>query len=187
MQTTDGIITDLQKRMAGAIASYKHSLAGLRVGRASASLLDPIKAEVYGNITPINQLGTISATDARLLTIQIWDKSAVKPVEKAIINSGLGLNPLTDGLSIRIPIPDLSNERRKELTKKASEYAEQAKIAIRNVRRDSIEDLKKLEKEKKISEDELKSYTSNVQKITDSHITQIGELVEQKSQEIMNI
>ena len=181
------IISDLTKRMEGAIASLKHSLSGLRAGRASVNILDPIKVELYGNDMPVSQLGTISTPDARTLSIQVWDKSAVKEVEKAILNSGLGFNPIVDGQLIRILIPNLSEDRRKELVKKANEYSEQSKISIRNVRRDGIDTFKKLEKAKDISEDELRDITEEIQKLTDKYVKNIDDTISQKSQEIINI
>lgn len=185
--TYTAILEDVDRRMEGAISSLKHSLSGLRTGRASASILDPIKVEMYGDFVPINQVGAVSVPESRLLTIQVWDKSAVKAIEKAISNSGLGLNPSVDGQLIRIPIPDLSEERRKELNKKAGEYTEQTKVAVRNVRRDGMDALKKLEKNKELSEDELKLHGNEIQKLTDDHIRKIDDLLTQKSKEILSI
>jgi ribosome recycling factor len=181
------ILEDIAKRMDGALENLRHSLAGLRTGRASVSLLDPIKVEVYGSMLPINQLGTISLPESRMLSVQVWDKENVKVVEKAISASGLSLNPLVEGQIIRVAIPDLSEERRKELTKKANEYTELCKIAIRNVRRDGMDIFKQKEKNKEISEDILESYSEKVQKLTDQHITKTDELVKKKNTEIMEI
>lgn len=181
------IFSDLIKRMEGALASLNHSLNGLRTGRASVNILDPIKVDVYGSDMPISQLATVSAPDARTLNIQVWDKSVVKEIEKAILNSGLGFNPIIDGQLIRIPIPNLSEERRKELVKKAHEYSEQSKISIRNIRRDGIDVFKKLEKSKDISEDELRDATEEIQKLTDKYVKNIDDILSEKSQEIINI
>ena len=185
--SAEDIKQDLQKRMDGAITSFKHTLSGLRTGRASASLLDPIKVEIYGDFIAINQIATISVPEARTINVQVWDKSSVKAVEKAISNAGLGLNPVSDGQLVRVPIPDLSEQRRKELSKKVGEYAEHARIALRNIRRDSIDDLKKMEKDKAISEDELKTNTTEIQKITDSYNSKVEELSIAKSKEIMGV
>src|ERR671917_1714013 len=148
--------SDLQRRMHGAVEALKHDLVGLRTGRASTALLDPIQVEVYGSQMPLNQVATVSVPEPRMLTVQVWDRSNVTPVEKAIRNAGLGINPITDGQNIRLPIPDLTQERRKELAKLAGQYAEKARIAIRNVRRDGMEMLKEDEKKKEISEDDRK-------------------------------
>ncbi len=179
------IIENLDKRMESSITNLKHTLSGLRAGRASTSLLEPVKVEVYGSIMPISQLGTVSAPEPRMLTVQVWDKANTKAVEKAILNAGLGLNPIAESQTIRIPLPDLSEERRKELAKKASEYVEHSKVAIRNVRRDGIDELKKLEKSKNISEDELKSYSEEVQKLTDKYVKKTEEVGLEKAKEIM--
>lgn len=156
------------------------------MGRASASLLDPIKVEAYDSLMPLNQLGAVSTPDARTILVQVWDKDSAKPVEKAIRESGLGLNPIAEGTVIRIPIPELSEERRKELVKKGYEYTEQAKIAIRNVRRDGMDALKKLEKDKLISEDDLKYLSDEIQKITDIHTKKAEEITALKAKEIIN-
>lgn len=187
MSTPADVISDVKKRMDGGLNSLKHSLNSLRTGRASVSLLDPIKAEVYGSFMPLNQLGTVSAPEPRLIVVQVWDKESAKAVEKAIANAGLGLNPITEGNVIRVPIPDLSEERRKEFVKKASEYCEQAKIALRNVRRDGIEVIKKLEKDKQISEDDMKHYSDEIQKITDDHVKKADEATQAKAKEIMSV
>ncbi len=178
---------EINKRMDGSLSSLQHSLNGLRTSRASISLLDPIKAEMYGSLMPLNQLGNISAPEAKLLVIQLYDKSAAPHVEKAIRNSGLGLNPIADGNLIRIPLPDLSAERRNELAKKAREYAEQTKIAIRNIRRDANDNIKAAHKNNEISEDEMKNYLDEVQKSTDLHIKKTDDLTETKAAEIIKI
>jgi ribosome recycling factor len=181
------IILDMKKRMDGAIHSLKHSLNGLRTGRASASLLDPIKIEAYGSYMPITQVGTINVPEAKLITVQVWDKSQVSAVEKAIRDSGLGLNPMSDGNLVRVPLPDLSEQRRKELCKKAGEYAEQSKIAVRNIRRDAMDGFKALEKSKEISEDEFRAKSDEVQKITDDFTKKIDQTVSEKEKEIMTV
>jgi ribosome recycling factor len=176
---------DLERRMQGAVDSLKHDLAGLRTGRANTSLLDPVTVEVYGSNMPLNQIATVSAPEPRLLSVQVWDKSNVTPVEKAIRNAGLGINPITDGQNIRLPIPDMTEERRKELVKLAHNYAEKAKIAARNVRRDGNDDLKADEKKKEISEDDRKRLETEVQKLTDTAITDIDTALASKEKEIL--
>ncbi len=187
MNTPTEVIADVKKRMEGALSSLKHLLNGLRTGRATVSLLDPIKVEVYGSLMPLNQLASISAPEPRLIVVQVWDKESAKPVEKAIANSGLGLNPIAEGNVVRVPIPDLSEERRRELAKKANEYCEQSKIALRNVRRDGIEVIKRQEKDKQISEDDMKHFSDEIQKITDDHTKKADEATQAKSKEIMSI
>src|SRR6476660_8955851 len=164
---------DLKRRMHGAVEALKHDLTGLRTGRASTALLDPVQVEVYGAMMPLNQVGTVSVPEPRLISVQVWDKSNLNSVEKAIRNAGLGINPIVDGQLIRLPIPDLTEERRKELAKLASSYAEKARIAVRNVRRDGMDALKTDEKKKDISEDEHKRLDAEVQKMTDDTITDI--------------
>lgn len=181
------VITDLKKRMEGSVNSLKHSLNGLRTGRASVALLDPIKVEAYGQVMPLNQVGTVSAPEAKLLVVQVWDAGLVHAVEKAIYNSGLGLNPMSDGQLVRVPLPDLSEQRRKELSKKAHEYGEQARISIRNIRRDGMEAFKKLEKDKQISEDEHHKKSEEVQKITDEYSKKVDQAVIDKEKDIMTI
>jgi ribosome recycling factor len=177
---------DLQRRMHGAVEVLKHDLGGLRTGRASTALLDPIQVEVYGANMPINQIATISAPEPRLLSVQIWDRSNVGAVERAIRNAGLGINPITDGQNIRLPIPDLTEERRRELAKLAHQYAEKAKVAVRNVRRDGMDALKTDEKKREISEDEHKRLDVEVQKLTDETIAEIDAVVASKDKEIMH-
>jgi ribosome recycling factor len=176
---------DLQRRMDGATESLKHDLVGLRTGRASTALLDPITVEVYGAQMPINQVATVSAPEPRLLSVQVWDKANVNSVEKAIRSAGLGLNPISDGQMIRLPIPDLTEERRKELAKLAGQYAEKARIAVRNVRRDGMDALKLDEKKHEISEDERKRLETEVQKMTDATIADIDSASHAKEQEIL--
>ena len=176
---------DIQRRMHGAVEALKHDLVGLRTGRASISLLDPVNVAVYGANMPINQVATVSAPESRMLSVQVWDKSNVGPVEKAIRSAGLGLNPITDGTTIRLPIPDLTEERRKELAKLASQYAEKARIAVRNVRRDGMEALKTDEKKHEISEDEHKRLGVEVQKFTDDTIKEIDDVLYAKDREIL--
>jgi len=176
---------DLERRMAGAVEALKSDLTGLRTGRASVNLLDPIVVTVYGASMPLNQVATVTAPESRLLTVQVWDKSVVGPVDKAIRSAGLGLNPIVDGQMLRLPIPDLTEERRKELAKLAGQYAEKAKIAVRNVRRDGMDNLKTDEKKGEISEDERKRHESEVQKLTDSTIADIDAATAAKEKEIL--
>jgi ribosome recycling factor len=176
---------DLERRMNGAVESLKHDLQGLRTGRASTTLLDPVTVEVYGAHMPIAQVATVAAPEPRLLSVTVWDKSNVGPVEKAIRSAGLGLNPITDGQTLRLPIPDLTEERRKELAKLASQYAEKARIAARNVRRDGNDSLKADEKKGVYSEDERKRHETEVQKLTDSTIADIDAAAAAKEKEIL--
>ena len=176
---------DLDRRMHGAVEALKHDLQGLRTGRASVTLLDPVTVEVYGAHMPLNQAATVSAPEPRMLSVQVWDKSNVGPVDKAIRSAGLGLNPIVDGQTLRIPIPDLTEERRKELAKLVGQYAEKAKIAARNVRRDGMDSLKTDEKKGEISEDERKRHEAEVQKLTDSTIADIDSAAAAKEKEIL--
>ena len=176
---------DINRRMHGALENLKHDLAGLRTGRASTALLDPIQVEVYGANMPINQVATVSVPEPRLISVQVWDRSNISSVEKAIRNAGLGINPITDGQMIRLPIPDLTEERRKELAKLAGQYAEKARVAVRNVRRDGMDALKTDEKKKEISEDEHKRLDAEVQKMTDDTIKEIDAAAHAKEQEIL--
>ena len=178
---------DLRRRMEGAIEVLHKEFSGLRTGRASASLLDPVQVEIYGSTMPLNQVGSISVPEPRLLTVQVWDADAVKSVEKAIRESGLGLNPQPEGSLIRIPIPDLNEERRQELTKVAGKYAEAARISVRNVRRDGMETLKRSEKDGDISEDEHKKGSDDVQKLTDEMIQKIDTMLADKEKDIMTV
>ncbi|WP_294332745.1 ribosome recycling factor [uncultured Sphingomonas sp.] len=176
---------DLERRMAGAVESLKHDLTGLRTGRASTTLLDPVTVEVYGSHMPITQVATVSAPEPRLLSVQVWDKSNVGPVDKAIRSAGLGLNPIVDGQTLRLPIPDLTEERRKELAKLANQYAEKARIAARNVRRDGMDSLKTDEKKGVFGEDERKRHETDVQKLTDATIADIDAAAAAKEKEIL--
>src|SRR3954467_111621 len=176
---------DIQRRMHGAVEALKHDLGGLRTGRASVSLLEPVTVEVYGSHMPINQVASISAPEPRMLSVQVWDRSNVGAVEKAIRSAGLGLNPITDGTTLRLPIPDLTEERRKELAKLVGQYAEKARIAVRNVRRDGMEALKTDEKKHEISQDEHKRLETEVQKLTDETIKEIDSAADAKEKEIL--
>ena len=176
---------DLQKRMLGALEALKHDLSGLRTGRANIALLDTIKVEVYGSSMPLNQVATVSVPEPRMLSVQVWDKGNIQPVEKAIRSAGLGLNPMVDGPNIRLPIPDLTEERRKDLAKLTGQFAEKSRIAIRNVRRDGMDDLKADESKKEISEDDKKRLETEVQKLTDEMIAEADKLSEVKEQEIL--
>ena len=178
---------ELNRRMNGAVSALKSELAGLRTGRASAALLDPVKVEAYGNVMPINQVGTVGTPEPRLLTVQVWDKGLVKATDKAIREAGLGLNPQVEGQLLRIPIPELNEERRRELVKLAHKYAEQAKVAVRNIRRDGMEALKKAEKDHKIGQDEHHKLGDELQKLTDAHIHDIDHVLHGKEQEIMQV
>ncbi|OCC24914.1 ribosome recycling factor [Croceicoccus estronivorus] len=176
---------DIERRMAGAVDSLKSDLSGLRTGRANTTLLDPVQVEVYGALMPLNQVATVAAPEPRMLSVQVWDKSNLIAVEKGIAKAGLGLNPMIDGQTIRLPIPDLTQERRKELAKLAGQYAEKARIAIRNVRRDGMEALKEDEKKKEISEDERKRKEDEVQKLTDQYVKLADEAAAHKEKEIL--
>lgn len=178
---------DIQKRMKGAVQTLKQEFAGLRTGRASVSLLEPVHVDAYGSAMPLNQVGTVNAPEPRMLTVQVWDRGLVIAVDKAIRAAGLGLNPQVDGQLLRIPIPPLTEDRRKDLTKIASKYSESARVAVRNIRRDGMEHLKKLEKEHQISEDEHKKLSDKVQQSTDSHIKEIDEAFAAKEKEIMQV
>jgi ribosome recycling factor len=180
-------IKDVKRRMDGAIAALKQEFAGLRTGRATPQLLDPVKVEAYGSTVPINQVGAVTTPDARLIAVQVWDKGLVGAVDKAIRNAGLGLNPVVDGQTLRIPIPMLNEERRADLAKLAGKYAETARVAIRNVRRDGMDLLKRLEKDHEISEDDHKKRSADVQKATDAAIAEVDALLKTKEEEIMQV
>ena len=177
--------SDLERRMKGAVEALKHDLSGLRTGRANVGLLDPVQVEVYGQSMPLNQVATVTAPEPRLLSVQIWDRQNVGPVEKAIRSAGLGLNPINDGQLLRLPIPDLTEERRKELAKLCHQYAEKARIAIRNVRRDGMDTLKLDEKKHELSEDERKRHETEVQKLTDEMIKAADDAAAHKEKEIL--
>ena len=176
---------DIERRMAGAVESLKGDLAGLRTGRANTALLDPVVVEVYGSMMPLSQVATVSAPEPRMLSVQVWDRANVTAVEKGIAHANLGLNPMIDGQTLRLPLPDLTEERRKELAKLAGKYAEGAKVAIRNVRRDAMEALKDDEKKKEISEDERKRAEDEVQKLTDRFVAETDAAAEHKEKEIL--
>lgn len=177
---------DLQRRMDGAMASLKHEFASLRTGRASASIVDAIQVEAYGQMTPINQLGTVNVPEPRMVVINVWEKGMISKVEKAIRESGIGINPVTDGPLIRLPIPELNEERRKQLTKVAAGYAENAKVAIRNVRRDGMDQIKKA-KSAGMGEDDQKMWSEEVQDMTDKAIAAVDRALEAKQAEIMQV
>jgi ribosome recycling factor len=180
-------LNDIERRMDGALEALNREFGGLRTGRASPALLDPLTVDAYGSQMPLNQVGTVNAPEARLLTVQVWDQQLVKAVEKSVVESNLGLNPQTEGNLIRIPIPDLSEERRVELKKIAGKYAEQGKIAIRNVRRDGMDTLKQMERDGEISQDEQKLQSEEIQKLTDAQISKIDATLESKETEIMQV
>jgi ribosome recycling factor len=180
-------LEDLERRMNGANEVLHHEFAGLRTGRASTSLLEHVQVDAYGAPMPISQVGTVSAPDARTLTVQVWDQSLVAAVEKAIQNAGLGLNPFVDAQMVRVPIPELNQERRVEMTKIASKYAESARVAVRNVRRDGMDRLKKLEKDHQISKDEHRDLGEDIQKMTDNMIKKIDDSLNKKEQDILAV
>lgn len=180
-------LDDLLRRMEGAVSVLKSEFAGLRTGRASSAIMDPIVALAYGQETPINQLATISVPEPRMISVQVWDKSNAGAVEKAIRESSLGLNPIVEGTLMRIPLPELNEERRQEMVKVAHKYAEQAKVAVRHVRRDGMETLKKQEKNGDISEDDLHGMSTDVQELTDAHVNEIDEALATKEKEILTV
>jgi ribosome recycling factor len=181
------LINELQRRMDGALEALRREFGGLRTGRASAHLLDPIVVKAYGSDMPLLQVGTVNVPEPRMITVQVWDRGLVQAVEKAIRDSNLGLNPQSDGQLIRLPIPELSQERRQELTKLAHKYAEQGRVAVRNVRRDGMDSLKKMEKDGKISQDEHRHQSDAVQKLTDDHIKKVDETLAAKEREILQV
>lgn len=183
----DPDIDDIERRMNGAVDVLKREFAGLRTGRASIGLLEPITVDAYGAQMPMNQVGTIGVPDSRMLTVQVWDQGLISAVEKAIRESGLGLNPQTEGQLVRVPIPQLTEERRVELTKIANKYAEQARVAVRNVRRDGMDQLKKAEKDGDISQDEQRAWSDEIQEMTDKQIKTIDGALASKDQEIMQV
>jgi ribosome recycling factor len=180
-------LDDYKKRMDGALTALTHEFGGLRTGRASAAILDPIQVEAYGAVSPLNQVAGVTVPEPRMISVQVWDKSVVQAVDKAIRSANLGLNPIVDGQTLRIPVPPLTGERRTELTKVAAKYAETARVAVRNVRRDAMDHLKKLEKDHAISEDEHKRFGVEVQKATDEHIKKIDDALRHKEEEIMQV
>ena len=183
----DALLKDIRRRMDGALEALRKEFGGLRTGRASASLLEPVTVEAYGNAVPLNQVANINVPEPRMITVNVWDRGMVKAVDKAIRDAGLGLNPQTEGQTIRVPIPDLNEERRKELTKVAAKYAESTRIAVRNVRRDGIEALRKQEKDGDISQDEQKKLERDIQHLTDDHIKKVDETLAQKDKEILQV
>ncbi len=180
-------IKDIKRRMDGAIEALRREFAGLRTGRASVHLLDQVTVNAYGGEMPLNQVGTVNVPESRLITVQVWDRALVTAVERAIRDAGLGLNPSSEGQTVRVPIPELSQERRTEMTKIAHKYAEQARVAVRNVRRDGMDLLKRMEREGQISQDEHRHWAEEVQKVTDEHIQRIDENLAQKEKEIMQV
>jgi ribosome recycling factor len=183
----DALLKDLRRRMEGAFEALRKEFSGLRTGRASASLLDPITVEAYGNVMPLNQLATVSVPEPRLISVTVWDRAMAKAVDKAIREAGLGLNPQTEGAVIRVPIPDLTEDRRRELTKVAAKYAEQARVHVRNVRRDGLDPLKKKEKDGEISQDQHRKLQHDIQALTDEYIRKIDESLAQKDKEILQV
>lgn len=180
-------ITELRRRMDGALQVLKDEFSGLRTGRASVNMLEPVQVDAYGSRMPINQVGNVGVPEPRLLTVQVWDAGLTKAVEKAIRESGLGLNPQAEGTLIRVPVPELNQERRQELTKVAGKYAEQCRVSVRNVRRDGMDTLKRLEKDSEISEDDHKRKADEVQKLTDEFIKKIDGMLVEKEKDIMTI
>jgi ribosome recycling factor len=183
----DALLKDLRRRMDGAVEVLRKEFGGLRTGRASASLLEPITVAAYGGTMSINQLANVSVPEPRMITVQVWDRAMVKAVDKAIRESGLGLNPQTEGQVIRVPIPDLNEERRRELTRVAAKYAEQARVSVRNIRRDGVELLRRREKEAEISQDQQRKLQQDVQHLTDEYIKRIDEALAQKDSEILQV
>ena len=183
----DARLNEFSRRMDGALEALQKEFAGLRTGRASAHLLDQIKVTAYGSVMPLNQVGTVNVPEPRMITVQVWDRGLTREVEKAIRDAGLGLNPASDGQLVRVPIPELSQERRTELSKIAHKYAEQARVAVRNVRRDGMEFLKKQEKDGKISEDEHRKLHDEVQKLTDGHVKKVDDSLAAKEKEILQV
>jgi ribosome recycling factor len=185
MSTAD--LNELRRRMTGAFDVYKKELTGLRTGRASVSLLEPVQVEAYGNHMPLSQLGTVNAPEPRMLTVQVWDKGMVKAVEKAIRDANIGVNPIAEGQLIRVPIPPLTEDRRKELVKLGHKFAEHARVSIRNVRRDGMEALKQLEKDHKINEDEHRKRSGEIQKLTDEFVKKVDDTLAAKEKDIMHV
>jgi ribosome recycling factor len=185
--SSDVDFKDLQRRMDGAISAYQHDLASLRTGRASSNLLDPVNVDAYGSTMPINQVATVTVPEPRMISVSVWDKSLVTAVDRAIRESNLGFNPIMDGTTLRIPLPELNEERRKQLVKIAHQYAEQARVAARHVRRDGMENVKKAEKDGDISQDDSRAHSDRVQKMTDDTIATIDKLLAEKEAEILQV
>ena len=183
----DAIIKDLRRRMEGALEVLRKELAGLRTGRASTNLLEPVTVEAYGNAMPLNQVASLSVPEPRMIVVQVWDRGLAKAVDKAIREAGLGLNPQTEGQTLRVPIPDLTEERRRELTRVAAKYAEQARVSVRNVRRDGLDPLKKKEKDGEITQDQHRKLQHDIQGLTDDYIKKVDELLAQKDKEILQV
>ncbi|HEX5452976.1 MAG TPA: ribosome recycling factor [Stellaceae bacterium] len=183
----EDLLKDMRRRMDGAIEVLRKEFGGLRTGRASASLLEPVQVSAYGGTVPLTQVAAVNVPEPRMITVQVWDRGVVKAVDKAIRESGLGLNPQTEGQTIRVPIPELNTERRRELSRVAAKYAEDARIAVRHVRRDGIESLRRLEKDGDISQDEHRKVEKDVQHLTDDHIKRIDEVLAQKEKEILQV
>ena len=183
----DTFLKDLRRRMDGAVEVLRKEFGGLRTGRASASLLEPVTVSAYGGTVPLNQLANISVPEPRMITVQVWDRSMVKAVDKAIREAGLGLNPQTEGQVIRVPIPDLNEERRRELTRVTAKYAEQARVSVRNIRRDGVELLRRREKDAEISQDEQRKMQTDVQHLTDEYVKRIDEALAQRDREILQV
>ena len=181
------LLKDLRRRMDGALEVLRKEFGGLRTGRASTSLLEPVQVNAYGGMVPLNQVASVNVPEPRMISVQVWDRSVVKAVDKAIREAGLGLNPQTEGQVIRVPIPELNEERRRELTRVAAKYAEQARVSVRNVRRDGIEALRRLEKDSEISQDEHRKLERDIQHLTDDHIKRIDETLAQKDKEILQV
>ncbi len=187
MATANYDLNDVKRRMQGAVQTLKHELGGLRTGRATSSMLEPVQVEAYGTHMPLNQLATVTVPEPRLLSVQVWDRAMVHPVEKAIVNSNLGLSPATEGQVIRLRVPELNQERRKEMVKVAHKYAEAARVAVRHVRRDALEQLKKMEKDGRISEDDHTRMSGEVQKATDQVVSEVDHTLATKEKEIMTV
>ena len=183
----DALLKDLRRRMDGAVEVLRKEFGGLRTGRASASLLEPITVAAYGGTVPLSQLANVSVPEPRMITVQVWDRSMVKAVDKSIREAGLGLNPQTEGQVIRVPIPDLSEERRRELTRVTAKYAEQARVSVRNIRRDGVEMLRRREKDAEISQDQQRKLQQEVQHLTDDYVKRIDEALAQKDREILQV
>jgi len=185
--TEDELLKDLRRRMDGAIEVLRKEFGGLRTGRASTSLLEPVQVNAYGGMVPLNQVANVNVPEPRMITVQVWDRGVVKAVDKAIREAGLGLNPQTEGQVIRVPIPELNEERRRELTRVAAKYAEQARVSVRNVRRDGIEALRRLEKDGDSSQDQQRKLQTDAQHMTDDHTKRIDETLAQKDKEILQV
>lgn len=183
----DELLKDLRRRMDGAIEVLRKELGGLRTGRASTSLLEPVQVPAYGGNVPLNQVANVNVPEPRMVTVQVWDRSLVKAVDKAIREAGLGLNPQSEGQTIRVPIPELNEERRRELTRVAARYAEEARVAVRKVRQHGMESLRRLEKDSEISQDEQRKVQNDIQHLTDDHIKRIDETLAQKDKEILQV